>query len=338
MKELAKELKVSVATVSKALNDSYEISEPTKKKVLEAASRLNYTINPYAGSLRNRKSKTIGVILPEIADNFFSFAINGIQSVAESKGYHVLIYLSHEKFINEKSMVAECRSGRVDGVLISVTSETTDGDHIVKLQQENVPVVFFDREFDGIGVAKVITNDYQCGYISAEHLIKNGCKNPVFLSVSSCLGICKKRAEGFMAALRDQKTDYADTAVIEYRGNNSDVYSQIKKLLSSKNRPDGIVASVERLAMSVYQVCRETGLSIPSQLKVVVFSAMEIASILNPPLTTITQPAFEIGRAAAELLFRGIEKKNFHLGDQIIVLPSVLTQRDSSQILNKSSR
>lgn len=338
MKELAKELNISVGTISKALKDSYEISEKTKKKVLEAASRLNYTINPYASSLRNKKSKTIAVILPEVADYFFSLAINGIQSVAERKGYHVLIYLSHEKFANEKSIIAECCSGRVDGALISVTSETTNGDHIVKLQQENIPFVFFDRGFEGLSGARVITNDYECGHISAAHLIKNGCKNPVFLSISSCLDICKKRADGFMAALRDEKTDYVETPVIECRGNNSEEYSQIKKLLSSRNRPDGIVASVERLAMSVYLVCKEIGLSIPTQLKVIVFSTMETASILNPPLTTITQPAFEIGRTAVELLFKKIEKKSFQSTDEIIILPSVLIPRDSSQTLNIASQ
>lgn len=337
MKELAKELNISVATVSKALNDSYEISEHTKKRVLEAASRLNYTINPYASSLRNKKSKTIAVILPEVADHFFSLAINGIQSVAEKKGYHVLIYLSHEKFINEKSIVAECCSGRVDGILISVSSETSDGEHIVKLQQENIPVVFFDREFEDLAAAKIITNDYECGYLSAAHLIENGCKKPVFLSISSCLGICKKRADGFMAALKD-KTGSSENAVIECKGDNSEVYSQIKRLLTTKTRPDGIVASVERLAMSVYLVCQETGLSIPKKLKVLVFSTMETACILNPPLTTITQPAFEIGKTAAELLFKGIEKKSFRLADQIIVLPSVLTKRESTKMIKVTSQ
>ena len=172
MRELAKVLKLSVATVSKALSDSHEISDQTKKKVLEAASRLNYTINPYASSLRNKKSKTIAVILPEVADNFFSLAINGIQSVAEKNGYHVLIYLSHEKFKNEISIIEQCKSGRVDGVLISVSSETSNADHLLKLQQENIPIVFFDREFEGFPISKVITNDFESGNLAASHLLE----------------------------------------------------------------------------------------------------------------------------------------------------------------------
>ena len=331
MKELAKELNVSVATVSKALSDSHEISEQTKIKVLETAARLNYTLNPYASSLRNKKSKTIALILPEVADNFFSLAINGIQSVAEKKGYHVLIYLSHEKFINEKSIAAECSSGRVDGVLISVASETANADHLLKLQKENLPVVFFDREFEGLHIAKVVTNDFECGYLAATHLIQNGCKNPVFLSISSSLSICNKRADGFKAALKDKKTGNIEKAVVECRGTNSEAYTQIKNLLSGKNKPDGIVASVERLAIQVYLISQEMNISIPNELKVLVFSTLETAPILNPPLTTITQPAFEIGRTAAELLFKGIEKKKYNLEDETITLASVLIERTSSQ-------
>src|SRR4249919_1430906 len=121
---LADTLKISKSTVSKALRDSHELSKETKKKILELATKLNYSPNPYASSLRKKKSKTIAVILPEVADNFFSLAINGIQSIAEAKGYHLLIYLSHEKFPNEKAIVDECSSGRVDGVLISISGET----------------------------------------------------------------------------------------------------------------------------------------------------------------------------------------------------------------------
>jgi LacI family transcriptional regulator len=330
MKELAKELNLSVGTVSKALSDSHEISDQTKKKVLETATRLNYSLNPYASSLRNKRSKTIAVVLPEVADNFFSLAINGIQSVSEKKGYHVLIYLSHEKFCNEKSIMSECCSGRVDGVLISVSSETTDGDHILKLQQQNIPIVFFDREFEGLNVAKVITNDFECGYVSAVHLINNGCKNPVFLSVSSNLAICNNRANGFKRALKDHKTGNPEKAVVECNGTKEDVFLQIRKMLTGKNKPDGIVASVERLAMSVYLVCQQINISIPTDLKVVVFSTLETAPILNPPLTTISQPAFEIGRTAAELLFKGIEKKKYNLADETVTLPSVLIERTSS--------
>lgn len=330
MRELAKVLELSVATVSKALSDSHEISIQTKKKVLEAASRLNYTVNPYASSLRNKKSKTIALILPEVADNFFSLAINGIQSVAEKNGYHVLIYLSHEKFKNEIAIIEECKSGRVDGVLISVSSETSNADHLLKLQQENIPMVFFDREFQGFPAPKVVTNDFESGNLAARHLLKNGCTRLAFLSISSCLDICEKRAEGFASALHEKKQSVSSNLVVLDPGKPGAIYSEIKKLLTSENRPDGIVASVERLAMYVYLACKEIGMSIPEQLKVVVFSTVETAPIFNPSLTTITQPAFEIGRTAAELLFKKMKKKPENTPDETIILPSVLIERRSS--------
>lgn len=331
MKELARELNLSVGTVSKALSDSHEISKQTKKKVVETASRLNYSLNPYASSLRNKRSKTIAIVLPAVADNFFSLAINGIQSVSEKKGYHVLIYLSHEKFNNEKSILSECCSGRVDGVLISVSSETTDAHHILKLQQQNIPIVFFDREIEGLKAAKVVTNDFECGYLSATHLVNNGCKNPVFLSVSSTLSICNNRANGFKTALNDKKIGNAQKAIVACNGTKEEMFLQIKNMLTGKNKPDGIVASVESLAMSVYLVSQEINISIPGDLKVLVFSTLETAPILNPPLSTIRQPAFEIGRTAAELLFKGIEKKKYNLSGEIITLPSVLIERASSR-------
>ena len=201
IRELAQSLQLSASTVSKALKDSYEISSQTKQRVLEAAERLNYTPNPYASSLKKKHSNTIAVIIPEIADNFFGLAIKGIQSVAETKGYHLLIYLSHEKFINEKMIAAECGSGRVDGILISISGETTSPEHYLKLQAEKIPIVFFDREFVDLDIPKVVTNDYDCGYIAAKHLLERGCSNPVFLSLSYSLSICAKRAEGFSVAL-----------------------------------------------------------------------------------------------------------------------------------------
>lgn len=331
MRELAKVLNVSVATVSKALNDSHEISRTTKEKVWEAASRLNYTLNPYASSLRNKISKTIAVILPEIADNFFSLTINGIQLVAQKKGYHVLIYLSHEKYSNEKAILSECCSGRVDGVLISVSSQTKNAEHILNLLRQDIPIVFFDREFEGLKVAKVITNDYECGYQSAIHLINNGCKKPVFFSISSSLSICYKRANGFKAALKDNKFANVEKAIVECSGPEKEVYSQIKDLLTGPEKPDGIVASVERLAVPVYLISHQQNISIPKDLKVIVFSTLETACILNPPLSTIVQPAFEIGKTAAELLFKGIEKKSYSISDEKITLSSTFVERRSSQ-------
>ena len=331
MKILADRLSLSKATVSKALRDSYEISEETKRRVLEMAAQLDYTPNPYASSLRRKKSKTIAVVLPEVADNFFSLAINGIQSIAEVKGYHVLICLSHEKFENEKEILTEFLSGRVDGVLISISGETNTTEHIAKLQSKNLPVVFFDRRFGNTDTAAVITNDKECGYLAARHLLEKGCRNIAFLSVSGCLPICLERQEGYTSALQETGSKPKKPQIFYCNGTEKENYNQVKKLLQGKNRPDGIIASVEKTAILVYLVCQELGIHIPRDLKVIAFSTLETAPILNPPLTTITQPAFDIGKTAATLLFRGIEKKNSDISNECIVIPSLLIERESTR-------
>lgn len=334
IKTLAAELNLSIATVSKALKDSHEISRETKRKVVSMAQKLNYTPNPYASSLRKKRSNTIAVVVPEVADNFFSLAINGIQSVAEKKGYHVLIYLSHENFDTEKIIIDDCSSGRVDGVLISITRETTSSDHIRKIHGDNIPVVFFDRELENIKAAKVVTNDYESGYLAAKKLIENGCKRPVFLSISSTLPMSVKRAEGFKAALKEAGIyPHKENPVVTISEISIDkIFDQVKKLLTGKNSPDGIIASVERLAVVIYLICQERDIQIPDELKVIAFSTVETAPVFNPPLSTITQSAFETGKTAAEILFKGIEKKNYDIGDEYIVIPSEFIERKSSMI------
>ncbi|WP_205509003.1 LacI family DNA-binding transcriptional regulator [Longitalea arenae] len=330
IKVLADQLQLSVSTISKALRDSYEISDETKKKVLELATQLNYIPNPYASSLRRKKSKTIAVVLPEVADNFFSLAINGIQSIAESKGYHVLIYLSHEKFANEKNILEDCQSGRVDGVLISISSETNTAEHINKLQNQNIPVVFFDREQEAIKTARVTTNDFDCGLMAANHLLQKGCRRPAFLSISQSLPICQNRMEGYKAALQQAGLREEDMQIV-YCTDNDGMYDQVRSLLQAADRPDGLIASVEKIVTPVYLACHELNIRIPNEVKVIAFATLDTAPILNPPLTTITQPAFEIGKAAATVLFKGIEKSAFDLSKERMVIPSLLIERESTK-------
>ncbi len=333
LKELARQLNLSIATVSKALRDSHEISTKTKAFVLEAATRLHYTPNPYASSLRRKKSKTIAVIIPEVADSFFSLAINGIQSIAELKDYHILIYLTHEKFEIEQSIVAACGNGRVDGVLISISKETCTSDHFAALQSENIPLIFFDREFENFDTAMVLTNDFECGRLAAEHLAESYCKKPVFLSASGTLPMCNKRAQGFVEGLKIANLWSAVVdPILICNGSDAENYQQITAIISGPDRPDGIVTSVEKLGMQVYLACQERGIQIPEQIKVIAFSTVETAPILNPSLTTITQPAFNIGRTAAEILFKAIDKPNYNYAKECIVLPSQLVKRNSTGI------
>jgi LacI family transcriptional regulator len=330
IRELARELNLSVSTVSKSLNDSYEISGDTKQRVLETAQRLNYVPNPYASSLRGRKSKNIGVVIPEVADSFFSLAINGIESVAKEKGYHVLICLTHESFENEKNILKEFQGGRVDGVLMSISRETSQSDHICDLMSNGVPLVFFDRVCEDIETAKITTDDFDSGFKATEHLILRGCRKIAFLGISECLSISNRRLDGYLNALNKHGIEPVSKQIIHCTNDPDRNYSSIRRLLSSNNRPDGMLAAVEKLTSPVYRICEELNLTIPGNMKFVCFSNLETASILNPSLTTITQPAFEMGKAAATLLFKALEKSNFNLTRESLVIPSGLTVRNST--------
>ena len=335
IKTLAKELQLSVSSVSKALRDSHEISAETKQRVLALADKLNYTPNPYASSLRKRKSKTIGVVIPEVVNSFFSQAINGIEYVAKQKGYHVLIYLTHEDFENEKAILKDFESGRVDGVLLSVSRQTTDCTHIQELIDKDVPVVFFDRVFNEVKTVKVITNDFESAYLATKHLITSGCKNPGFLSIIGNLNIISRRLDGYKKALQEHDIKFNDNNIINCTTDWEHNYKLLSKKLKAAKRPDGILSSIENLSVIIYKVCEDLKLKIPADLQIISFSNLDTASFLNPPLTTITQPAYEIGQTAAATLVKALEKKNFIIMDENIIIPSVLIPRKSTK--NKSS-
>src|SRR5258708_1222555 len=330
LKQLAKELNLSASTVSRALRDSWEISTPTKQRVFDLAKKMNFQPNPYASSPRKHKSRTIAVVIPEVANNFFGLAIKGIEAIARVKGYHVLMYLTNEDVAEEIAVASNLQSGRVDGLILSLSGDTKDTRHLLELQQRNIPLVFFERVWESIGAAKVMTNDYESGFVATEHLIKAGCRRIAHLTISMSLSISYKRRQGYMDSLLryDQAGD--GDLVIHCDGNDEDNYRAIRVLLSSDKRPDGIFASVEKLAVQVYHVCHELGLNIPKDVKVISFSNLVTASLLNPSLTTIAQPAYEMGKEAATILFRRLEKKYIVMPEDEVILPAKLEPRNST--------
>jgi LacI family transcriptional regulator len=333
IKQLAQQLNLSISTVSRALNDSYDISPATRKKVLELSKKLNYQPNPHASSLRRHKSKTIAVVVPEIANNFFALAINGIQTAAREKGYHVLIYVTNENDQIESEALKHLDNGRVDGLLISVSNKTVSDENLLRIQEQGLPIVFFDRVRDEFETAKVTTDDFESAFKAAEHLVQQGCKRIAYLQISKNLSIGVNRMRGYLEALNEYKLEQDKKWIIDCVDNREKNYQMIKALMKSKDQPDGIFASVEHLAITSYVVCKDLGLKIPKDVKVISFSNLETAALLSPPLTTITQPAYEIGKEAASILLKALTKKNFQLTNSKLVLPSRLIERESTAIV-----
>ncbi len=330
LKELAFRLNLSIATVSKALGDSYEIKEETKQRVRELARQLDYKPNLFASNLRKQKSQTIGVVIPEIASNFFSLVLDGIQVVAQKKGYHVLTYITHENYSNEASIFKHLENGRVDGVIVSLCSETQSIEHISTLKDRGKEIVFFDRVSHLSDCPTVTTDDYASGFNATEHLIQNNCKRIAYLSISDNISINQKRMQGYLDALKRNDVNVDEKLIIPCTTETDKHHQIIKKLLLRKRAPDGIFASVENLAIATYNVCRDLNIRIPQQVKVISFSNLRTASLLKPSLSTIAQPAFEMGKEACSLLFRRIEKKSIPNKTEHLVLKSTLVIREST--------
>jgi LacI family transcriptional regulator len=335
LKELAKILNLSISTVSKALRDSHEIGVSTKERVLAKAKELDYSPNPFASGLRRNKSKTVAVVVPEVANNYFALAINGIESVAQEKDYHVLIYLTHEDFEKEKRIMKHLENKRVDGILMSVTMHTNQCDHLFDIQQKGIPIVMFDRICHEIETAKITTDDYISGMNATKHLIDNGAKDIAFLSLGDEVSIVQKRKSGFLEELEKNNIPTTPNRIVNCNDSDESNYQKIKTLLKGKQRPDAIFASVEKLATTTYEVCKELKIKIPQDLKIICFSNLATASLLSPSLSTITQPAYEIGKTAAEVMFKYLDKNKTYIPNENIVLHSTLFIRDSSQNLSK---
>jgi LacI family transcriptional regulator len=214
---------------------------------------------------------------------------------------------------------------------MSLASTTTTHDHLNELIQAGIPIVFFDRICHEIETAKIITDDFASGLKATEHLIQNGCRDIAFLSLTETLSIDNKRKQGYFEALNKHDIAIDDSRIIKCNGDEKSNYKKIKQLLQSSIKPDGIFSSVEKLALTTYHVCNELKIQIPQQLKVICFSNLRTAPLLNPSLTTITQPAFEMGKEAATILFKNLIKNRTLLFNENIVINSELEIRDSTR-------
>jgi LacI family transcriptional regulator len=331
IKYLAEKLNMAPSTVSRALNDSYEISQSTKDKVIALAKMLNYQPNPYARSLRAHKSKTIGVIIPERINNFFAQVIDGIEEITQHYGYHLLVYNSHEDVEQEKKIISYLLGGRVDAIVMSVSSQTSSMEHLLLVQQQGIPIIFFDRVANDLHTTKFITNDYQSGYQATRHLIENGCRKIFFLLLSKEITIGKERLRGYLDAIKASDLPFREDWVIQCYQEEKHNLELFKSFLYPMDRPDGILSSVEKLAITAYHAIKQTKLRIPEDIKLITFSNMKIADLLNPPLSTISQPAYEIGRECANLLMNNLTKsKSNPLENKVISIPSIINLRNSS--------
>ncbi len=312
IKDIAKALGLSTSTVSRALNGSYEIGAETKKLVLEYAEKVNYRPNPIALSLKEQKSHSIGVVVCEVANTYFSQAINGIESIAYNRGYHVIITQTHESFDRECTNVKHLLSRHVDGLLVSISAETTDTSQYQYLHEKGFPIVFFDRVAADVNTHKVIANNYKGSFDAAELLINTRFKKIAHLTSSNNLSITRERFNGFKAALDKHNLDFKP-GYLKHCNHGGMIQDEVefalKELLNMDDRPEAIFVGSDRLTISCMHILKKLGIKVPDDIAIAGFTNSDVAELFDPPLTVVRQPAFQIGQLATEMLIKTIESK-----------------------------
>ncbi|MDN3665826.1 LacI family DNA-binding transcriptional regulator [Algibacter miyuki] len=332
--DIAKALGIDSSTVSRALNDSPRVTPVTKAKILAKAKELGYQRNMLASNLRKNETHTIGVVVPRISRHFFSSAIQGIEESAYLAGYNVIICQSLEQLEREKKIVSGLVANRVDGLLISVSMETLNYDHLEILKKSGIPVIFFDRHCAIEGVSSVLIDDFKGGFDATNHLISKGCKHIVHFSGPQALEIYKNRFEGYKAALLENNIPFNEEYVISSRLMEQDGYISMQKLLA-KNLPiDAVFSANDLSAIGAMKHLKEQKISIPDDIAIVGFSNEPVSSVIEPSLTTIDQSGFEIGKVATELMLEHIKNKKTPKKGQTILIETHLIERNSSKILN----
>ncbi|WP_353082783.1 LacI family DNA-binding transcriptional regulator [Flavobacterium sp.] len=334
LKQIAKELGVSVSTVSKALNDSPEISEPTKIRVKEYAKLKKYKPNSIGLNLKNRSTKTIGVIIPNILNSFFAKVFKGIEKVADEKGYKVITCISNESLEKEIGVMEMLSNGTIDGFILSISQEAQklqQFDHFKSIISEGTPIVFFDRITDEVNCDKVVVDDVDSAINATQHLVKTGCKKIALFSAINNLSVGKLRVEGYKKALEGAGIKI-DEKIIILSETEEDFDIKTNDFLD-KNKVDAIFAVDEHASVMAMKMAVKKGLKIPEEISIIGFADGVWSRRMTPSLSTVSQHGPEIGAEATKLLIERLENKEENYGYKTSVIKTELRQRDSTKKL-----
>ncbi len=351
LKQIAKELDVSISTVSKALSNSKEISEDTTQKIQAFAKLYNYRPNNIALSLKNRKTKTIGILIPEIVHHFFSTVIRGIELVANNRGYNVIVGLSNESFTKEIINMEMLANGSIDGFILSISKETLlkqDYHHFHATINQGMPIVLFDRVVNEVKCDKVVVDDFKGSVKAVNKLISTGCKNIALITTMDYVSVGRLRTQGYLEALQENKM-HADSSLILKIDDSLDVEDQLGNLecevenfFKVNKKIDGVFAVNELYAVTAMKVVRKLGMHIPNDVQVIGFTDGVLSKHARPSLTTVSQHGQKIGEKAADLLIDRLERDELEEADFIdesdsnehfktVVIETELIERDSTK-------
>lgn len=328
IKDIAQILNISTSTVSRALADRWDVNPETRKAVLEVSEQLNYRPNPISLSLRKQQTFTIGVVLPEFVNSYFAEVMIGIQSVLSEKGYNILVAQSNETFTTEAKNIDLFEKNMVDGFIISVTKDSENISVYERLIDKEIPLVFFNRVPENLTASKVIIDDRKWGYKATEHLILQGCKRIAHFTGRDNLSVSHNRKLGYLDALRDYNMLIDEKLIIECGVLMEKGVIGALNLLKLPELPDGLFVVTDPVAIGAMKTLMKHGIRIPQDIAVAGFTESPLATIIEPNLTSVQQPTYEIGVKAAELLLSQIT--DIHPIAQTVILDATLNIRESS--------
>ncbi|TCK65193.1 LacI family transcriptional regulator [Winogradskyella wandonensis] len=340
LKQIAKELDVSISTVSKALRNSVEISEDTKQKVQAFAKLYNYRPNNIALSLKNRKTNTIGIIIPEIVHHFFSKVIRGVELVANQRGYNVIVGLSNESFAKEVINMEMLANGSIDGFIISLSKETLrqqDYHHFNETINQGMPIVMFDRVVNEIQCDKVIVDDFEGAKNAVDKLVNNGCNNVALITTKDYVSVGRLRTQGYIESLKNHNLELKSELIlklddnIDYEVNLDALEKEIQQLFKANKTIDGIFAVNELYALTAMRVASRLGFNVPNDIQVVGFTDGVLSKHSTPSLSTVSQHAQLMGEKAATLLIDRLENDDDYENYQTQIIASELIERESTK-------
>ncbi|WP_228236279.1 LacI family DNA-binding transcriptional regulator [Allomuricauda sp. M10] len=330
LKDIARELEVSISTVSKALKNSEEISRDTKEKVQAFAKLYNYKPNNIAISLKNKRTKNIGVVIPDIVHHFFTTVIRGIEKYANAKGYNVIVCLSEESFDKEVINMEMLANGSIDGFIMSLSSETQqkgDFNHLKEVTDQGIPVVLFDRITNEIDCDKVIIDDELGAYMATKKFIEQGKKNIALITTDDYLSVSKARTQGYLKALKESKLGVDESKILRMPSMEMDEKG-IKDFFDT-HKVDAVLCVNEIFAVYSMRLAQQKGLKIPEDIAFIGFTDGLLSKYANPSLTVVSQHGEKMGEVSAMLLIDKVESEEEEETYQTKILEPTLVIRDS---------
>ena len=336
LKDIAEKFEVSISTISKALRDSDEISEATRLKVKEYAKLINYRPNLNALSLKNRKTRTIGILIPDMLDYFLAQALKGIEKVALDEGYRVVICITNDSFAKEVETIEMLSNGSVDGFIVSISEETElkrDFSHLKDTISFNLPIVMLDRVADIVECDKVVTNNHEATKDAVKKLAKSGCKHIGFASSISHLSVSDDMLQGYLDGLKDVNFEVNADHIVNKREDHYSGFNEMLLPLFEDGKMDSIIATNEAVALEAMKIAQNKGLSVPKDFSVIGFSNGILARHSNPKLTTISQHGETMGSTAAKMLIDKLESQEEKKDVITKVINTDIIERNTTRLI-----